>query len=194
MDFVAGMRALRVGDPMDESTDIGPLATAQILEDLEDQVQQSVAAGARILTGGRRFNAGSNLARGHYYEPTVLVDIPKGSPAYNDEIFGPVASLFRVNNIDEAIALANATPFGLGASAWTKDPDEQSRFIEEMKLDRFSSTAWSLPIRVLPFWWRGRSGYGRELSAFGNGVCKIKTFGWREPFGSAVVFSLQLAG
>src|SRR5437870_3842090 len=108
--FVEIMKALRVGDPSDEATDIGPLATEQILKDLEDQVQISVAAGAKILTGGHKFKAGGNLARGNFYEPTVLVDIPKNSPAYADEIFGPVASLFRVAGIDEAIELANVTP------------------------------------------------------------------------------------
>src|SRR5438270_9174996 len=123
--FVEAMKQLRVGDPMLESTDIGPLATEQILKDMEEQVQVSVAAGAKILTGGQKFKAEDNLARGNFYEPTVLVDIPKESPAYQDEIFGPVASLFRVANIDEAIELANATLFGLGSSAWTNDEAER---------------------------------------------------------------------
>src|SRR6266513_339150 len=117
--FVEVMKALRVGDPLDEATDIGPLATEQILKDLEEQVQVSVAAGAKILTGGHKFKADGNLARGNFYEPTVLVDIPKNSPAYQDEIFGPVASLFQVAQVDEAIELANATPFGLGSAVWT---------------------------------------------------------------------------
>src|SRR5258705_3875092 len=111
--FVESMKELRVGDPLDPSTDIGPLATEQILKDLEDQVRVSVAAGAKVLTGGQKFKADGNLARGHFYEPTVLVDIPKNSPAYCDELFGPVASLFRVNNVNEAIDLPNATPFVL---------------------------------------------------------------------------------
>jgi len=165
--FVDGMKALRVGDPMDESTDIGPLATKQILEDLEVQVQRSVAAGARILTGGQRLKAEGNLARGNYYEPTVLVDIPKGSPAYGDEIFGPVASLFRVGNIDEAIELANATPFGLGAAAWTKDPGEQSRFIAEIEAGSVFINGMVASDPRLPFGGVKNSGYGRELGAFG---------------------------
>ncbi|MEO8436556.1 MAG: NAD-dependent succinate-semialdehyde dehydrogenase [Pyrinomonadaceae bacterium] len=166
-DFVAGMKTLRVGDPMDESIDIGPLATAQILEDLEAQVQKSVAAGARILTGGRRFNAAGELARGHYYEPTVLVDAAKGSPAYDEEIFGPVASLFRVSNIDEAIELANATPFGLGAAAWTDDPDEQARFAEEIEAGSVFINGMVASDPRLPFGGVKNSGYGRELGAFG---------------------------
>src|SRR5207248_4959174 len=100
-EFVAAMKRLRVGDPLVESTDIGPLATEQILKDLEEQVKVTVAAGAKILTGGQKFRAEGDLAQGNFYEPTVLVDIPKGSPAYQDEIFGPVASLFRVANVDE---------------------------------------------------------------------------------------------
>src|SRR6266705_689755 len=107
--FVEAMKKLRVGDPMDERTDIGPLATEQILKDLEEQVKTSVAAGAKILTGAERFEFKDELARGNFYKPTVLADIPRDSPAYRDEIFGPVASLFRVSNTDEAIALANAT-------------------------------------------------------------------------------------
>ncbi len=131
--FVEIMKQLRVGDPLIESTDIGPLATEQILKDIVEQVQVSVAGGAKILTGGQKFKAEGNLARGYFYEPTVLVDIPKGSPAYQDEIFGPVASLFRVANIDEAIELANATPFGLGSAAWTNEDAEQDRFIEGLE-------------------------------------------------------------
>src|SRR5207237_241950 len=103
--FVEAMQKLRVGDPMDEQVDIGPLATDQILNDLEEQVQISVAAGAKILAGGKRFKAEAKLAGGNFYEPTVLADIPKNSPAYSDEIFGPVASLFRVGSLDEAIDL-----------------------------------------------------------------------------------------
>src|SRR5258708_20948227 len=100
------MKKLRVGDPMLESTDIGPLATEQILKDLEEQVQVSVAAGAKILTGGQKVKAEGDLARGNFYEPTVLVDIPKGAPAYQDESFCPVAPLFCVVNIGEELSLA----------------------------------------------------------------------------------------
>jgi succinate-semialdehyde dehydrogenase/glutarate-semialdehyde dehydrogenase len=165
--FVAGMKALRVGDPMDHQTDIGPLATEQILNDLEEQVQRSVAAGARVLTGGRRPAVDGKLARGNYYEPTVLVDIPKAAPAYCDELFGPVASLFCVAGIDEAIALANATPFGLGAAAWTNDAAEQARFIEEIEAGSVFINGMVASDPRLPFGGIKNSGYGRELGEFG---------------------------
>src|SRR6266567_1593711 len=131
--FVSAIKSLRVGDPLDDQVDIGPLATEQILNDLEEQVQVSVAAGAKILAGGQRAKLSGVFARGNFYEPTVLADIPKDSPAYADEIFGPVASLFRVGGIDEAIALANATTFGLGAAAWTNDSVERGRFVDEIE-------------------------------------------------------------
>jgi succinate-semialdehyde dehydrogenase / glutarate-semialdehyde dehydrogenase len=131
--FVEAMKQLRVGDPLVESTDIGPLATEQILKDLEEQVQLSVASGAKVLTGGQRFKAEGEFARGNFYEPTVLVDIPENSPAYQDEIFGPVASLFRVADIVEAIRIANITAFGLGAAAWTNDEAERDAFVEQLE-------------------------------------------------------------
>src|SRR5712691_41335 len=165
--FVEVMKALRVGDPLEASTDIGPLATEQILRDLEEQVKVSVAAGAKILTGGHKFKADGNLARGNFYEPTVLVDIPKGSPAYADEIFGPVASLFRVGGIDEAIELANATPFGLGAAAWTNDSVERDRFINELEAGCVFINGMVASDPRLPFGGVKHSGYGRELSEFG---------------------------
>src|SRR5712692_268759 len=165
--FVEVMKALRVGDPTDEATDIGPLATEQILKDLEDQVQISVAAGAKILTGGQKFKASDNLSGGNFYEPTVLVDIPKNSPAYADEIFGPVASLFRVGGIDEAIELANATPFGLGAAAWTNDAAEQARFIDELEAGCVFINGMVASDPRLPFGGVKHSGYGRELGEFG---------------------------
>jgi succinate-semialdehyde dehydrogenase / glutarate-semialdehyde dehydrogenase len=165
--FVEAMKQLRVGDPMLESTDIGPLATEQILKDLEEQVQVSVAAGAKILTGGQKFKAEKELAQGNFYEPTVLVDIPKGSPAYQDEIFGPVASLFRIANIDEAIELANATSFGLGSAAWTNDEAERDRFIEELDAGSVFINGMVASDPRLPFGGVKHSGYGRELGEFG---------------------------
>src|SRR4030095_10920386 len=126
--FVGEMKALRVGDPLEESTEIGPLATPQIVKDLERQVNDALAQGARLLTGGRR------LARaGNYYEPTVLVNIDPRTQISCEEIFGPVAMLFRVNDVSEAIRLANSTPFGLGSAAWTTAEQEQSRFINELE-------------------------------------------------------------
>jgi succinate-semialdehyde dehydrogenase/glutarate-semialdehyde dehydrogenase len=152
---------------MIEATDIGPLATDQILKDLEEQVQVSVAAGAKILTGGQKFKAEGDLAPGNFYEPTVLVDIPKGCPAYQDEIFGPVASLFRVADIDEAIELANATPFGLGSAAWTNDDAERGRFIEELEAGSVFINGMVASDPRLPFGGVKHSGYGRELGVFG---------------------------
>ena len=165
--FVEAMKALRVGDPMNESTDIGPLATMQILKDLEEQVQVSVAAGAKILTGGQRAKFGDELAGGNFYEPTVLADIPKESPAFSDEIFGPVASLFRVKDIDEAIDLANATAFGLGAAAWTNDETERDRFVEEIEAGCVFINGMVASDPRLPFGGVKHSGYGRELGEFG---------------------------
>jgi succinate-semialdehyde dehydrogenase/glutarate-semialdehyde dehydrogenase len=165
--FVESMKTLRIGDPMDETTDIGPLATAQILKDLEEQVQVSVAAGAKILTGGQKFKADGDLARGNFYEPTVLADIPKDSPAYRDELFGPVASLFRVANIDEAIELANDTPFGLGSAAWTNDESDLKRFVEELEAGSVFINGMVASDPRLPFGGVKHSGYGRELGEFG---------------------------
>jgi succinate-semialdehyde dehydrogenase/glutarate-semialdehyde dehydrogenase len=160
--FVAEMKALRVGDPLDESTDIGPLATEQILKDVDEQVKTSVAAGSLILTGGKK------LERvGNYYEPTVLVNIPNDSPASCEEIFGPVAMLFRVANIDDAIELANATTFGLGAAAWTNEQNEQERFVEELEAGSVFINGMVASDPRLPFGGVKNSGYGRELSEFG---------------------------
>ena len=160
--FVEAMRALRVGDPMEQTTDIGPLATERILEDLDGKVAISVAAGAHVLTGGKRLDRAGN-----FYEPTVLANISKESPAYCEELFGPVALLFRVNTIDEAIQLANATTFGLGASAWTNDVQEQARFIDQLEAGCVFINAMVASDPRLPFGGIKNSGYGRELSEFG---------------------------
>jgi succinate-semialdehyde dehydrogenase/glutarate-semialdehyde dehydrogenase len=165
-EFVAVMETLRVGDPIDEATDIGPLATEQIVKDLDEQVKVSVAAGAKILTGGKRVELDGSLARGNFYAPTVLADIPKDSPAYGDELFGPVASLFRVRTIDEAIELANATTFGLGSSARTNDTQEQQRFIRELEAGSVFINGMVASDPRLPFGGVKNSGYGRELSYF----------------------------
>jgi len=160
--FVAGMKALRVGDPLDETTDIGPLATEQILTDLDQQVSKSVAAGARLLTGGRKSDR-----PGNFYEPGVLANIPDDSPAACEEVFGPVALLFRVDNIDEAIRLANNTPFGLGASAWTNEAREQTRFVDELEAGCVFINGMVASDPRLPFGGVKTSGYGRELAEFG---------------------------
>ncbi len=169
--FVAEMKALRVGDPLDEAVDIGPLATEQILRDVDEQVKASVAAGAIVLTGGKR------LERvGNFYEPTVLVNVPSDSPASCEEIFGPVAMLFRVANINEAIELANATTFGLGAAAWTNDAAEQERFATEIEAGSVFINGMVASDPRLPFGGIKNSGYGRELSEFGiHEFVNIKT-------------------
>ncbi len=161
-DYVEEMRTLRVGDPLNESTDIGPLATEQILKDIDEQVKTSIAAGAVLLTGGKKLEGSGN-----FYEPTVLGNIPKNSPAYSEEVFGPVAMLFRVKSIDQAIAMANDTTFGLGSSAWTNDVAEQQRFIEELEAGCVFINAMVASDPRLPFGGVKNSGYGRELSAFG---------------------------
>ena len=165
--FVKAMKALRVGDPLEASTDIGPLATDQILTDLDEQVRASVAAGAQLLTGGQRSELEGDLARGNFYEPTVLAGIPPQTPAYRDEIFGPVASLFRVADIDKAIELANATTFGLGAAAWTNDANERERFINEIESGSVFINGMVASDPRLPFGGVKNSGFGRELSYFG---------------------------
>ena len=159
--FVDQMKALRIGDPLEESTQIGPLATPQIVDDLEEQVRRAVSAGARVLTGGKR------LDRGNFYEPTVLVDVDINAPVSCEEIFGPVAMLFRVSNIDEAIRIANATPFGLGAAAWTNDAREQARFIEEIEAGSVFINGMVASDPRLPFGGVKHSGFGRELAEFG---------------------------
>jgi succinate-semialdehyde dehydrogenase/glutarate-semialdehyde dehydrogenase len=160
--FVAGMEAMRVGDPMKDTTDIGPLATATIVDELEAQVKAATSAGARILTGGERM-----VGEGNYFEPTVLVNVPRTCPVYREELFGPVAMLFRVANLDEAIQVANDTPFGLGASVWTRNPSEQQRFVTELQSGAVFVNAMVASDPRLPFGGIKHSGYGRELSAAG---------------------------
>ncbi len=160
--FVARMRALKVGDPMDPATDIGPLATEQILRGVHDQVQKTIAAGAKLLTGGNRIHG-----PGFFYEPTVLVDVPKESPAYREEVFGPVAAIFRVRDAHNAIELANDTTFGLGSSAWTNDREEQKLFASELDTGMVFINAMVASDPRLPFGGVKRSGFGRELGAAG---------------------------
>ena len=161
--LTAKFQALKVGDPMSEDTDIGPLATATILTDLDQQVQNSVKAGAKILLGGKPLSD----RPGNFYPPTILTDIPLDSPTAKEEFFGPVALLFRVKNIDEAIELANDIPFGLGASAWTTDPQERDRLIEDIEAGAVFINGLVKSDPRLPFGGIKRSGYGRELSIQG---------------------------
>ncbi|HKO15256.1 MAG TPA: NAD-dependent succinate-semialdehyde dehydrogenase [Gemmatimonadaceae bacterium] len=160
--FAARMRELVVGDPMDEHTDVGPLATAQIRDDLHRQVESSVRLGACVLTGGQ-----PRPGAGFYYEPTVLTQIPAGSPAHDEELFGPVASVFRARDLDDAIRIANDTRFGLGASAWTREGAEARRFADELEAGSVFINGMVASDPRFPFGGVKISGYGRELSAFG---------------------------
>jgi succinate-semialdehyde dehydrogenase/glutarate-semialdehyde dehydrogenase len=160
--FVDAMAALPVGDPTAPETRVGPLASEQLARELDEQVQASVRAGARVLTGGRRLPR-----RGAFYAPTVLTDIPPDTPAYRDELFGPVASLFRAADIDEAIDIANATRFGLGASAWTRDAGEADRFAERIEAGSVFVNGMVVSDPRFPFGGVKASGYGRELGAYG---------------------------
>ena len=160
--FVKKMEALKVGDPFDEHTDVGPLSSADALKDLDADVQKTIRAGARLLTGGTRLNQ-----PGNYYLPTVLADIPKDSPASCGELFGPVASLFRAKNAEDAIRIANSSPFGLGASAWTNDPAEREKFINGLESGMVFINRMVASDPRLPFGGVKRSGHGRELAMFG---------------------------
>jgi succinate-semialdehyde dehydrogenase/glutarate-semialdehyde dehydrogenase len=160
--FVAGMAALAVGDPMDTATDVGPLATEGQLRTITDQVERAVRDGARVLTGGRRLEQ-----EGWYYPPTVLAGIPPESPVYREEVFGPVALLFRVRDIDEAIRLANDSPFGLGASVWTLSEADRQRFVREIEAGMVFVNAMVASDPRVPFGGVKESGYGRELSPLG---------------------------
>lgn len=160
--FVARVSSLRVGDPMDEETQVGPLATSNIRDELDEQVRASVSGGAKILTGGSRLER-----QGYFYAPTVLVDIAADSPAAQEELFGPVASVFRARDLDDAITIANGTRFGLGASAWTRDRHEESRFVEEIESGLLFINGMVASDPRLPFGGVKSSGFGRELGEFG---------------------------
>jgi succinate-semialdehyde dehydrogenase/glutarate-semialdehyde dehydrogenase len=160
--FVDGVAGLRVGDPMDPKTQVGPLATAQIRDDLEKQVNATVTAGAKVHVGGKRIDG-----QGFFYQPTVLSEIPPGSPAESEELFGPVASVWKVNSIDEAIARANSTSFGLAASAWTENSTERDRFVRDIEAGLVFINGMVASEPALPFGGVKSSGYGRELSEFG---------------------------
>jgi succinate-semialdehyde dehydrogenase / glutarate-semialdehyde dehydrogenase len=160
--FAERMRALTVGDPLDPDTQVGPLATAAIRDELHEQVQASLRAGARLVSGGRVLERA-----GWFYEPTVLADIPAGSPAARQELFGPVAALFRARDLDHAIELANDSVFGLGSAAWTRDADEQQRFTRELEAGLVFINGMVASDPRLPFGGIKRSGYGRELGRVG---------------------------
>ncbi|MGK7873187.1 MAG: NAD-dependent succinate-semialdehyde dehydrogenase [Xenococcaceae cyanobacterium] len=171
--LLAKFQALKVGDPMEEDTDIGPLATPAILADLDQQVRETVSMGGKVLIGGKPLSEGP---AGNFYPPTILTDIPSGSPAEKEEFFGPVALMFRVANIDRAIELANDTPFGLGASAWTNNQAESDRLINELEAGAVFINGLVKSDPRLPFGGIKRSGYGRELGIQGiHEFVNIKT-------------------
>jgi succinate-semialdehyde dehydrogenase/glutarate-semialdehyde dehydrogenase len=160
--LVTGMAALRVGDPSDPATQLGPLASPQLVDDIDKQVRESVARGARVLTGGKRLDR-----PGSYYAATVITDVDEKSPAYREELFGPVAVLFRVRDATEAIRIANDTGFGLGAAAWTRDEAEAKRFSEELDAGMVFINGMVASDARFPFGGVKRSGYGRELADVG---------------------------
>lgn len=169
--FVSRMEALKLGDPNDESTELGPLATEDGVNSLDRDVRKTVAAGARVLTGGKKVDG-----IGYFYPPTVLTNIPLASPAYREELFGPVACLFRARDLDDAIRIANDTRFGLGASAWTNDPTERERFINELEAGMVFINKMVASDPRLPFGGVKQSGYGRELGTHGiHEFTNIKT-------------------
>jgi succinate-semialdehyde dehydrogenase/glutarate-semialdehyde dehydrogenase len=161
-DFVARMRALKIGDPLEPATEVGPLATEAILKGVDEQVQKSIATGATLLVGGKRIERA-----GFFYEPTVLTNIPRDSPAYREELFGPVACFFRAADAAEAIEIANDSSFGLGASAWTNDPVEQKFFSQSLEAGMVFINSMVASDPRLPFGGAKRSGFGRELSTEG---------------------------
>jgi succinate-semialdehyde dehydrogenase/glutarate-semialdehyde dehydrogenase len=160
--MMQALERLKVGDPMREDIDVGPLATAQILETIERQVGESVKAGARLLTGGKRLDH-----PGNFYQVSALAQIPRSAPAYREEVFGPVALLFKARDLDEAIDLANDSDYGLGSSVWTHDEAERRRCVDELEAGATFINAMVVSDPRLPFGGVKRSGYGRELARQG---------------------------
>ncbi|MBP0448902.1 NADP-dependent succinic semialdehyde dehydrogenase [Kitasatospora sp. RG8] len=171
--FTAAMRALTVGDPMDEATEVGPLASPQGRTDLEELVEDARAHGARVECGGRR---PEGLDAGWFYEPTVLTGITPAMRIHLEETFGPVATVYRAADVDEAVALANDTPFGLSSNVWTNDPAEQERFVRDIQAGAVFFNGMTASHPALPFGGVKRSGFGRELSGHGiREFCNVTT-------------------
>ncbi|PVC92255.1 NADP-dependent succinic semialdehyde dehydrogenase [Streptomyces sp. CS131] len=180
--FSAGMRALTVGDPLEEATDVGPLSTEQGRTDLEELVDDAVGRGAEALCGGRRPDKlGGGLENGWFYEPTVLAGITSAMRIHREETFGPVATLYRVADLDEAIHLANDTPFGLSSNVWTRDQGEQERCARDLEAGGVFFNGMTASHPALPFGGIKRSGYGRELAGHGiREFCNATTL-WYGP-------------
>ena len=169
--FADALRALVVGDPTAEGTDVGPLATEQGRADVEELVADAVDKGARVVLGGTRTEG-----PGWFYPPTLLTGITTDMRMFAEEVFGPVAQLHRVPDLDAAIALANDTEFGLGSNAWTDDPAEQERFATELQAGMVFVNGMTASYPELPFGGIGTSGYGRELADLGiREFCSAKT-------------------
>ncbi|MFF4952398.1 NADP-dependent succinic semialdehyde dehydrogenase [Streptomyces chattanoogensis] len=176
--FTERMAALTVGDPMDENTDVGPLASEQGRSDLEELVDDAVHQGAAALCGGRR---PPDRHAGWFYEPTVLSGITPTMRIHHEEAFGPVATLYRVADIDEAVSVANDSPFGLSSNAWTRDPDEQTRLARDLQAGGVYFNGMTASHPGFPFGGAKRSGYGRELSGHGiREFCNMTTV-WYGP-------------
>ncbi|MFH8384057.1 NADP-dependent succinic semialdehyde dehydrogenase [Kitasatospora sp. NPDC018058] len=171
--FTEAMRALRVGDPMDESTDVGPLASRQGRDDLEELVEDARTHGARVECGGDR---PMGWDTGYFYEPTVLTGITPAMRIHQEETFGPVATVYRVADLDEAVAVANDTPFGLSSNVWTNDRTEQERFVRDIQAGGVFFNGMTASHPALPFGGVKRSGFGRELSGHGiREFCNVTT-------------------
>jgi succinate-semialdehyde dehydrogenase / glutarate-semialdehyde dehydrogenase len=160
--FVEGFEALQVGDPMLPETDVGPLATEAGLGQLEQQVTDAQAQGAKVLCGGKRLSG-----PGYFYAPTVIADVPPAAAINREEVFGPVALVYRASDVDSAIRLANDSPYGLASSVWTQDRSEQARFIDELECGLTYVNSMVVSDPRLPFGGTKRSGYGRELGPQG---------------------------
>ena len=160
--FVARMSNLKAGDPLDPSTQLGPVSSEAAAVELEDQVRRAVEAGGKVLVGGKRIGG-----KGAFLEATVLTDVPPGSPISHEELFGPVAVVYRVPDEEAAVALANDSPFGLGGSVFTSDVERGKRVADQIDTGMvfINHPTWTAP--ELPFGGVKRSGYGRELSSLG---------------------------
>ncbi|QMU70722.1 NADP-dependent succinic semialdehyde dehydrogenase [Streptacidiphilus sp. P02-A3a] len=178
--FTARMSALRVGDPLLAETEVGPLATEQGRDELEELVQDALRLGAEARCGGRR---PADLPQGWFYEPTVLAGVTPEMRVHHEECFGPVATLYQVDSLEEAVRLANDTPFGLSSNAWTQDPEEQRVLVRDLEAGAVFFNGMTASHPALPFGGVKRSGYGRELSAQGiREFCNVTTV-WHGPAG-----------
>ncbi|MFC7304311.1 NADP-dependent succinic semialdehyde dehydrogenase [Streptomyces monticola] len=176
--FVTGMRGLTIGDPMEESTDVGPLSSEQGRSDLEELVEDALSQGATALCGGQR---PKDLERGWYYEPTVIADVTDAMRIHREETFGPVATLYRVESLDEAVTLANDTSFGLSSNVWTRSDEDVRRCVSDLQAGGVFFNGMTASHPALPFGGVKRSGYGRELAGHGiKEFCNATTI-WHGP-------------